>query len=79
MGAADQPGVHASIHHGPAVRREGDYFGASVNLAARLLPLAERDELLATAPVVERRQEFDWEHCGTSVYAAYRMRCRCSG
>jgi adenylate cyclase len=65
MGAADQPGVHASIHHGPAVRREGDYFGASVNLAARLLSLAERDELLATAPVVERCQEFDWEHCGS--------------
>ena len=63
-------GNHAAIvralkQDGPAVRREGDYFGASVNLAARLLSLAERDELLATAPVVERCQEFDWEHCGS--------------
>lgn len=58
-------GVHASVHHGPAVPREGDYFGQAVNLAARLLALAERDELLATAPVVERCPEFDWEHSGS--------------
>lgn len=65
MRSPGQPGVHASIHHGPAVPREGDYFGAAVNLAARLLTLAERDELLATAPVVERSPEFEWEHCGS--------------
>ncbi len=65
MRSPHQPGIHASIHHGPAVPREGDYFGAAVNLAARLLTLAERDELLATAPVVERCRELDWEHCGS--------------
>ena len=65
MAPPGQPGVHASVHHGPAVPWEGDYFGAAVNLAARLLALAERDELLATAPVVERCPEFEWEHCGS--------------
>lgn len=65
MRAPGQPGVHASVHHGPAVPREGDYFGTAVNLAARLLVLAERDELLATTPVVERCHELEWEHCGS--------------
>lgn len=65
MQLGDQPGVHASIHHGPALRREGDYFGAAVNLAARLLALAERDELLATSPVVEHCGDLEWEHCGS--------------
>lgn len=65
MRAPNEPGIHASIHHGPAVPREGDYFGSAVNLAARLLAVAERDELLATAPVVERCPQFHWEHCGS--------------
>jgi adenylate cyclase len=47
------PGVHASVHRGTAIARSGDYFGGAVNVAARLLALARRDELLATAEVVE--------------------------
>jgi adenylate cyclase len=54
MRAPGQPGVHASVHHGLAIPREGDYFGSSVNLTARLLGEAGRDELVATAEVVER-------------------------
>lgn len=65
MRAPRNPAIHASLHHGRAALREGDYFGSAVNLAARLLALAERDELLVTAPVVERCPGFDWEHCGT--------------
>jgi adenylate cyclase len=65
MRTPGEPGVHASIHHGHAVPREGDYFGAAVNLAARLLTLAERDELLVTGPVIECCPEFDWEHAGS--------------
>src|SRR3954451_8207567 len=42
------PRVHASVHRGVAIVREGDYFGASVNLSARLLNAADRDELVAT-------------------------------
>jgi adenylate cyclase len=64
MRAPERPAIHASIHHGRAVLREGDYFGSAVNLAARLLSLAEGDELLATASVVEGCPDFDWEHCG---------------
>ena len=53
MRAPGLPGVHASVHRGTAIARSGDYFGGAVNLAARLLALARRDELLATAEVVE--------------------------
>jgi adenylate cyclase len=46
--------VHASVHVGTATARDGDYFGGAVNLTARLLGAAGRDELVATRPVVER-------------------------
>jgi adenylate cyclase len=59
------PGVHASVHYGVSILREGDYFGSSVNLAARLLNAAGRDELVATGPVVENcGDDFGWERVG---------------
>jgi adenylate cyclase len=47
------PFVHASVHHGVAIYRDGDYFGRAVNLAARLLMVSDGNELVATLPVVE--------------------------
>jgi class 3 adenylate cyclase len=65
MRASGPLGVHASTHRGLAIAREGDYFGEAVNLAARLLGIAERDQLVATAPVVDSCGErFDWESLG---------------
>ena len=58
-------GVHASVHHGVALYRDGDYFGRTVNLAARLLGLAEKDELVAGKAVVSATQGgFDWKPGG---------------
>ena len=71
MRAPDQPGIHASVHHGPALPREGDYFGNAVNLAARILALAERDELLVSSPVAERCPEFEWVHCGSERFRGF--------
>jgi adenylate cyclase len=65
MRAPDQPGVHASVHHGLAIPREGDYFGSAVNLTARLLGAADRDELVATREVVERCRDLEWVPAGT--------------
>jgi adenylate cyclase len=42
------PAVRVGLHHGPAVESEGDYFGASVNLAARVSALASGGEVLVT-------------------------------
>ncbi len=66
----DAPGVHASVHHGVALYREGDYFGRAVNLAARLLGLAGSGELVASEAVVRATEgRFDWEPRG-----AHRIR-----
>jgi len=65
MRAPNQPGVHASVHHGRAIPREGDYFGSAVNLTARLLAEAGRDELIATKEVVDRCAGGRWRSAGS--------------
>jgi adenylate cyclase len=40
--------VRVGMHHGDAVERDGDWFGATVNLAARVAELAAGSELLLT-------------------------------
>jgi adenylate cyclase len=43
------PAVRVGLHHGPAIERSGDYFGAAVNLAARVAAVAIGGEVLLTA------------------------------
>jgi adenylate cyclase len=45
------PAVRVGMHHGPAVARGGDWFGATVNLAARVAALAVGGEVLVTEAV----------------------------
>ena len=40
--------VRVGLHYGPAVRRGDDWFGASVNIAARIAALAEPGEVLTS-------------------------------
>jgi adenylate cyclase len=47
------PAARAGVHWGPVLYREGDYFGAGVNLAARLVGVAERHQVLISAAVRE--------------------------
>jgi adenylate cyclase len=42
------PGVSVGLHHGPAIERDGDYFGTSVNIAARVTALSTSGEVLVT-------------------------------
>jgi class 3 adenylate cyclase len=42
------PPIRVGMHTGPAVERAGDWFGATVNLAARVAAFAEGGELLVT-------------------------------
>lgn len=39
-------GVRVGMHTGPAIRREGDWFGSTVNIAARIAELAGAGEVL---------------------------------
>lgn len=66
MSTGAGPGAHASVHEGAAIAREGDYFGGAANLAARLLAVAGRDELVATRPVIHATEgAFAWEALGS--------------
>jgi len=48
------PIVRAGLHHGEAVERQGTYFGAAVNLAARVAAEARGGQILATKEVADR-------------------------
>ena len=52
---ADQglPPAHVGIHAGPVVFQEGDYFGRTVNLAARIAEYARPGEVLVSQEVVD--------------------------
>ena len=51
------PALRAGLHHGPAIERDGDVFGAAVNLAARVAAEAYAGEVLATAAVAAAARE----------------------
>jgi adenylate cyclase len=48
VAAHGHPGVSVGLHYGPALERDGDYYGATVNLAARVAALATTGEVLVT-------------------------------
>jgi class 3 adenylate cyclase len=51
--AAGLPPAHVGVAAGPVVVQGGDYFGRTVNLAARLAARAQAGQVLVTAPVAE--------------------------
>jgi adenylate cyclase len=48
MGGHQAPSVRVGCNHGSAVERDGDYFGATINVAARVSALAGGGEVLVT-------------------------------
>jgi adenylate cyclase len=49
----DLPPAHVGLHAGPVLFQEGDYFGRTVNIAARIADYARPGEVLVTTEVVE--------------------------
>jgi class 3 adenylate cyclase len=47
------PVPRAGLHQGPALERAGDWFGATVNLAARIASLASGGQVLSSAEVAK--------------------------
>lgn len=47
------PGIRVGLHRGPAVERNGRYFGTALNLAARLAGHAREGEILGTREAAE--------------------------
>lgn len=48
------PPTHIGIHCGPVVFQDGDIYGSTVNVAARLSARAGPGEVLVSKPVVDR-------------------------
>jgi adenylate cyclase len=53
VGSQGLPPAHVGIHAGPVIFQEGDYFGRTVNLAARIAEYARPGEVLVSQEVVD--------------------------
>ena len=53
VGSHGLPPAHVGIHAGPVVFQDGDYFGRTVNLAARIAEYARPGEVLVSQEVVD--------------------------
>lgn len=49
---ADLPGTHVGINSGPVVYENGDFYGRTVNIAARIAAYAEQGQVLVSEDVV---------------------------
>jgi adenylate cyclase len=59
MSVHGSPAIRVGLHHGSAVARDGDYFGATVNLAARVSSVASGGEVLLTGHTAALAPELD--------------------
>ncbi|MGE5227130.1 MAG: adenylate/guanylate cyclase domain-containing protein [Planctomycetaceae bacterium] len=57
LAAAGLPPAHVGLHAGPVLFQEGDYFGQTVNLSARIADYARPGEVLVTQAVVDASKE----------------------
>jgi adenylate cyclase len=53
LAAAGLPPCHVGLHAGPVLYQEGDYFGQTVNLSARIADYARANEVLVSAAVAD--------------------------
>jgi adenylate cyclase len=53
VGRQGLPPAHVGVHAGPVVFQDGDYFGRTVNLAARIAEYARPGEVLVSQEVVD--------------------------
>lgn len=60
-GAADAglPPAHVGLHAGPVLFQEGDYYGATVNVASRIAEYARPGEVLVSQAVVDAAGDVD--------------------
>ena len=57
LAAAGLPPAHVGLHAGPVLFQEGDYFGQTVNLTARIADYARPGEVLVTQAVADASRE----------------------
>jgi adenylate cyclase len=52
LAAAELPPAHVGVHAGPILFQEGDYFGQTVNLSARIADVAKAGEVMVSQAAV---------------------------
>jgi class 3 adenylate cyclase len=57
IAAAGLPPAHVGLHAGPVLFQEGDYYGQTVNLSARIADYARPGEVLVTQAVADASHE----------------------
>ena len=57
LAAAGLPPAHVGLHAGPVIFQQGDYFGQTVNLAARIADYARPGEVLISQEVADASHE----------------------
>ena len=57
LAAAGLPPAHVGVHAGPVLYQEGDYFGQTVNLSARIADYARQGEVLVSQAVADASHE----------------------
>jgi adenylate cyclase len=72
-GEAGFPVLRAGLHHGPAVARGHDWFGATVNLTARVAAQARGGQLLATAQVAQTARQLGVTVTGLGVFGLHNV------
>ena len=57
LASAGLPPAHVGLHAGPVLFQEGDYFGQTVNLSARIADYARQGEVLVSQAVADASRE----------------------
>jgi class 3 adenylate cyclase len=74
------PPTHIGIHAGPVVFQDGDIYGSTVNIAARLSARAGPGEVLVSRPVADLSpNRAAWSRSGRSSSRASPNPSRCGG
>jgi len=81
LAAAGLPPAHVGLHAGPVLFQEGDYFGQTVNLTARIADYARPGEVLVSQAVADASQEkgITFGDIGLVELKAYPTPCTCYG
>src|SRR5918996_3589461 len=58
------PPARVGVNAGPLIQRDGDYFGRTVNIAARVSDYARPNEVLATAEARRRCEGIEFDEIG---------------
>ena len=66
-GHAGLPAARAGISVGPLIRRDGDYFGRTVNLASRICDAAAAGTVTATREVADLTDGVPWTPIGEAT------------